>query len=137
MSCNACCSVPSLLGGDLGRRLCEWSQTTKPSCVCNSLISFLWPPHYLTLIFAFMDSVLLFWASQNLFGSWRICMYFLTHCCNKNIQTDIHKNRFFMIYGKHYANYIACGFSFKRILWLQIFKEKMSLFATYPSKRIF
>lgn len=29
-----------------------------------------------------------------------------------------------MIYGKHYTNVIACGFSFKRILSLQIFKEK-------------
>ena len=42
-----------------------------------------------------------------------------------------------MIYGKHDANLTACGFSFKRIIWLQIFQIKTkSLLATYSSKRI-
>lgn len=32
-----------------------------------------------------------------------------------------------MICGRHYVNLTACGFSFKRILWLQSLKKKKAI----------
>ena len=94
------------------------------------------------LLFLFLR-ILCFYLEQLLetfFVNWRVYFYIGVPQCiivKEYPNWHTYKNRFFMVDGKHDADLTACGFSFKRIIWLQIFQiKKKSLFATYSSKRI-